>query len=367
MLADCPYRSLPDIAYWKRAVATPAREAVDPVTRTPFKIGPKDKVATAGSCFAQHVARALSNVGLNYYVPERPPALFDEGVGRDFGYGVYSARYGNIYTVRQLIQLVERAYGRFEPVEDCWLDDKGGVLDPFRPNIQPVPFASEKEMRLDRASHLAAVRKMFEELDVFVFTLGLTETWLHADDGAAFPVCPGCGGGEFDPNKHKFVNMSVEQVVQDLHVFVAQLRSVNPKAKILLTVSPVPLIATMSGGHVLTATTYSKSVLRVAAETISNAYDHVAYFPSYEVITGAHAGGAHYASDLREIRESGVQHAMRLFLKHFADSDAPAAVSAEAAAPKATAPKLADGASSDDVIDVVCDEKLLVAAADAAR
>ena len=34
------------------------------------------------------------------------------------GYGIYSARFGNIYTARQLLQLIQRAYGEFVPVED---------------------------------------------------------------------------------------------------------------------------------------------------------------------------------------------------------------------------------------------------------
>ena len=40
----------------------------------------------------------------------------------------------------------------------------------------------------------------------------------------------------------------------------------NPKARLVLTVSPVPLAATASGSHVLPATIYSKSVLRAAAQ-----------------------------------------------------------------------------------------------------
>ena len=84
---------------------------------------------------------------------------------------------------------------------------------------------------------------MFEELDIFVFTFGLTETWLHKPDGAALPLAPGVAGGEFDDN-YEFCNMRASDVVADFLTFVDRLGGINPQAKIIVTVSPVPLIAT---------------------------------------------------------------------------------------------------------------------------
>ena len=72
----------------------------------------------------------------------------------------------------------------------------GRYVDPFRPQIEPDGFDSPQAVREDRARHLAAVRRMFAELDYFVFTFGLTETWLHKPDGAALPLAPGVAGGE---------------------------------------------------------------------------------------------------------------------------------------------------------------------------
>jgi hypothetical protein len=172
-------------------------------------------------------------------------------------------------------------------------------------------------MRLDREQHLACVRKMFETLDVFVFTLGLTECWVSRADGAVFPICPGVEGGEFNKSRHLFVNETVEDVVGEMSSFLMHLARVNPGAHVILTVSPVPLAATARRDqHVLTATTYSKSVLRVAAEMLVSRFPHVHYFPSYEIITGSFSRGSYYAEDLRNVVESGVSHVMRLFMKH---------------------------------------------------
>ena len=132
---------------------------------------------------------------------------------------------------------------------------------------------------------------MVETLDVMVFTLGLTETYMARADGAVYPICPGVAGGVFDPAQHVFVNFGVADVIADLGAAIAFIRARNPAARVLLTVSPVPLIATMEDRSVLASTTYSKAVLRVAAEEVAGRDERVAYFPSYEVITGPHARG----------------------------------------------------------------------------
>jgi hypothetical protein len=353
-VADHPYKNLPDSAYWRRSVAA-AGAAVDPVAGAFPSITRDDRVATAGSCFAQHVARHLAAAGFNYLVTESAHPIVPADAARAAGYGVYTARYGNIYTTLQLVQLFDRAYGRFDPVDDAWTSPDGGhVVDPFRPTIQPGGFASEAEMRADRAQHLAHVRAMFETLDILVFTLGLTETWVSKIDGAAFPLCPGVAGGTFDPLRHEFRNLRTAEVRAQIGEFAARLRSVNPTARIILTVSPVPLAATASGNHVLPATIYSKSVLRAAAQEAAEDLPGLFYFPSYEIVTGPQARGRFFADDLREVTEEGVGHVMRVFLHGAAGVD-----------DVFLAPKLpesvADGFTAEvaDWVETMCDEAML--------
>jgi hypothetical protein len=320
-MTDHPYKSAPAYAFWRRSISNVPLEDVDPVVSFPMSIEPSDRVATAGSCFAQHIARRLAESGFTYFVAEPGHPLLDEKTRKNFNYGVFSARYGNIYTSRQLIQLFDRAYGAFKPVDDVWrVGDR--FVDPFRPVIQPNGFATGDEYDRDRTSHLAAVRQIFEECDVFVFTLGLTEGYINRTDGAAYPVCPGVSGGEFDPGQHAFANETVLDVVSNLDRFLAGLRNVNPRCRVILTVSPVPLIATAEDRHVLQSTTYSKAVLRVAADEISRRHKDVAYYPSYEIVSGNYTRGAYFGPDLRDVEEKGVDHVMRLFFKHATKSAA---------------------------------------------
>jgi hypothetical protein len=361
-VAEHPYRALPDKAFWRRSVAVPDYSEVDPVGEFRLRIRPQTRVATAGSCFAQHIARHLKKSGFNYYVAETGHPILPQAVRDNHNYGVFSARYGNLYTARQLVQLIKRAYGKFSPSEGAWVEGDGRVLDPFRPTVQPGGYVSVDEMLWDRKQHLACVRRMFETLDVFVFTLGLTECWLSRADGAAFPLCPGVEGGTFDAGSYAFRNQDVNEVYGDLDEFLAILGGINERAQVILTVSPVPLMATAQpGAHVLSATTYSKSVLRVAADMICRRHDRVHYFPSFEIITGQYARGRYFAQDLRGVTEEGVSHVMRLFLKHVTEGQVfervASAPSSEALAGSATQDQTV--AEAERLIEVECDEVAL--------
>jgi hypothetical protein len=362
-MSDHPYRTLPDHRFWRRSIAGVSPSDVDPVVRTKFKISQSDRIVTAGSCFAQHIARHLATRGLTYFVTETAHPLV-EHLAADYGYGLFTARYGNIYTSRQLLQTIQRAYGAFMPRDDAWPAIGGRVLDPYRPRVQPDGFACREELAVDRRQHFAAIRRAVEEGDVFVFTLGLTETWFHRSDGAVYPLCPGVAGGTFDETRHGFVNLGVTEVIADLCETIDLMRLKKATIRLILTVSPVPLVATMTDKSVLAATTYSKSVLRVAAEEVAARYEGVDYFPSYEIVTGAHARGRYFSEGLRDVTEEGVAHVMRLFMKHYAIDVLPAADVADVAADHRQRDHEQVRRELEELVAVMCDEVALDAQQD---
>jgi len=322
MRSSCPYNGQPSTAKWRDAVARIAPVAVDPTMPAGMSINRQTVVASAGSCFAQHIRNQLVRRGYNFLITEPGPEVLSEGRREDLNYGIFPARFGNVYTTVQLQQLFERAYGRFDPQEDHWADG-GAFYDPFRPHVEPDGFPALDDLREDRARHLAATRRMFETLDVFIFTLGLTEAWRSRIDGAVFQVCPGCSVGAFDPARHEFVNFGAKATADALFAFIDGLKEVNPAARVILTVSPVPLAATMTTNHVIEATTYSKSVLRVAAEEARESYAHVEYFPSYEIITATGRTHEVFTGDRRNVTSAAVARVMDLFFQRYAGEAAP--------------------------------------------
>jgi GSCFA family/Polysaccharide biosynthesis enzyme WcbI len=352
-----PYANLPDFQFWKKSLATVPMDEVDPVTQPNFKVERGQKIATAGSCFAQHIARTLSRNGFNYFVAEPAQAGMTAEAAHASNYGVFSARYGNVYTVRQLLQLIDRVFGRYSPEDQYWLRKDGRYVDPFRPQIEPDGFKTLEDAEDSRRQHFAAVRTMLQEMDVFVFTLGLTEGWRSRHDGAVFPLAPGVAGGEMDLTRYEFVNFTADEVTTDLEKVLERLATINPKCKVILTVSPVPLIATYEPRHALVATTYSKAVLRVAAENVKALYPHVEYFPSFEIITGSFNKGKYFEDDLRSVTDEGVAHVMRLFLKHYMADEAAAQVNPSVAAILTGSQEKTE--KKKNLFDIVCDEEAI--------
>ena len=314
----CPYKFLPSTSWWSKSVAGKKTTEIDTQVTSKFKIKKTDKIASAGSCFAEKITTALKNKNYNYFITEEAPEFIDEKTKVRWNYGTFSARYGNVYTCRQLLQLLQRSFKIINPKsEEIYWEKK--YYDPLRPFIQPNGFPSLNALLEDRKYHLKMVKKMFQETDIFIFTMGLTESWVDTSSDLTYPVCPGCSYGEFHPNRYSFVNSGVAQTSNDLDLFISKLKEINPHCKIILTVSPVPLIATMSTSGVARSTTYSKSVLRCVAEEMVLKWDHVDYFSSYEVITGTFNNKSYYSQNKRHIEPIGVNHVMKLFFRHFTD------------------------------------------------
>ena len=325
--------------------------------RPPFRIAPSDQVATAGSCFAQNIVPHLRRSGANFLLTEPDPG--DGGPG-------FSARYGNIYTALQLRQLLLRAFGLHQPLDRAWRRRDGRFVDPFRPQLFPEGFATAAAVEAERARHLAAVREVFERCDVFLFTLGLTETWFNSADGTALPIPPGAVALHAGFNTYAFRNDGVAEVVAELRAFLEDLRSINPRVRLVLTVSPVPLVATFEDRHVLVSNTFSKAVLRVAAETLAREVPGVAYFPAFEMVATHAAGPGCFEADMRSVTPAAVARVMAAFSRHYlsgADEAAPAAALQPRATPVAVPLMAAEERTA--VAGVICDEVLLDAGAPA--
>jgi len=312
-LKNNPYLAQPDNAFWSRSVSRnfDAESLWSDVSQNSM-FQKDDLIVSAGSCFASNLIPWIEKEGLEYVRTEELPYQFNN-LPENLGYRNFSAAYGNIYTARHLLQLYEQALGIRVPVEDRWHID-GMVIDPFRPGLA-YPAESDAEFDLLKASHLKAVLSAFHKATVFVFTLGLTEAWQSKVDGSVFPACPGTISGTFYEERHEFKNFSVVEITADLKRFIELLRESNSKVRFIITVSPVPLVATATKSHVLLASTYSKSVLRVAAEQVSRQLEDVSYFPAFEIITGPQAPFEYFESDRRNVSEIGVAEVMSSLLK----------------------------------------------------
>ncbi len=313
-----PYQGFATRAFWRKSVGELSPFAISGLWQPKFQVQPEHRIVTAGSCFAQHIGKALAARGYDWFNAEPAPMLMKPDDALAFNYGIFSFRTGNIYTTRMLRQWMEQAFGKARAPAEVWQHDKR-FFDPMRPGIEPGGFVSRAELNASRKATHAAIRSAVEDSNLFIFTLGLTESWANRETGLEYASCPGTAAGTYDPDKHVFINHRTAAVEEDLNAALAIMREANPNIRVLLTVSPVPLTATASGTHVLPATTYSKSVLRAVAGMAAEDHDFVDYFPSYEIITAPAYRGMFYAPNQRSVIPEGVDFVMRNF---FADQEA---------------------------------------------
>ena len=291
-----PYKNLPETQFWSSGVKAPVKTnsnlAILPLVDS-LKIN--DAIVSGGSCFAQYIGEQLTTRGYNYLRSN----LSGE---RTESFGL-----GNIYTITQLKQWLEFSLGyktwadsSVYSVDKQWYD----LLLPHR-----GAFPSQSNLQEHRNAIKDEMLNYLEAANVFIFTVGLTETWKNSE-GDIYPMCPGTLVGVYEKEKHIFHNCTFDEIHSDLIAVENYLSEINPELKLVYTVSPVPLTATASESHVLLATSYSKSVIRAAVGQYCNASARASYFPSFELISHQAATDWRFESNLRSISESGVGYVM---------------------------------------------------------
>lgn len=307
-----PYSDLSINNFWKTGVSIKSFFDINDLWSPKFEILPKHKISTFGSCFAQHIGRALIQRGFKWYNTEPAPTGMSEKSIINFNYNVFSSRTGNIYTTSLLKQWVEWSTNVTDIPEEVWFE-RGRYIDPFRPRIEPNGFASLEELRQSQQQTSTSFNKCITESDFFVYTLGLTESWFNKEFQYEYPMCPGTAAGDFNPDSHEFLNQQFNFVLKNLIDAISLMRNVNPNLKFILTVSPVPLTATYTNKHILIASMESKSILRAVAGQLAQEHEFIDYFPSYETINSPVFRGSFFEPNLRNVNPYGVNFVMDSF------------------------------------------------------
>lgn len=307
-----PYAKLSSEHFWSKSMSTEMSSALrfDPAPKLSFSLA-GDVFSAAGSCFAQHFGRELSSRGGRLLIAEQRHPFVDESSGH--GYGAFSARYGNIYSTAQLCELLEQAFEVRAPIIDFVQREDGRWIDMLRPRAVPDGFSSFEDCRVDRLYHLKCVQDMFRQSSVFVFTLGLTETWINTQGDYTYGMCPGVAGGTYCEDIHHFKNLRFDECYKYLEKSCQMIAACNERIKILLTVSPVMLVATYEKRGCIQSSVASKSILRAVADEAVRSFPYVDYFPSYEIIAGPQAKGCFFDGSGRDVTANGVSLVMDTF------------------------------------------------------
>ena len=256
-------------------------------------IDKQTKITSIGSCFARNIAIYLISRQYNYLVTESP---FQEA----------SAHWDQVFNTACMRQIFEYTFDdNWHPIVRWW--PKGEMVqDPFRRNIVYKKEACEQDFACHRRKSYEALTKA----EIIILTLGLIETWRDRRDKMTYYRVP--SPKIYDPNIHEFYVQNIQDCQRDLNKIHRLLKQHNPKAKIIVTVSPVPLFATFRMDvNAVTANSLSKSTLRVAAEYFSQHHENVCYFPSFEIVTQGIPNP--YEKDNRHVTEDTINRVMEVF------------------------------------------------------
>ena len=242
---------IPSSTFWPNHQINPTEKLANlrPYARKFSFISKKTKIATAGSCFAIEIAKHLQTRNFHYLVMEH------WGMPGQLSHS--SARWGIIFNTPSFRQLVQKSFGEIHLPRIYWtqnVEGKNRIYDPFR---EDIIYDSVEDYEADQERHLANCRRVFQECELFIFTLGMNEVWQLAGSKSVFSRSPWQTAGELIERRF----LTVDENVQELRHAVEIVRKHNPNCRFIFSVSPVPLHATFDANrHVVEANTLSKAI-----------------------------------------------------------------------------------------------------------
>lgn len=309
-----------DVAHWpSRGAPNRLEPECWPVIRPSFTVAPGATVFTMGSCFARNIENHLDRLG--FVVPAVRLTRAAGEQAKSFGSELF-----NKYTPTSIAQELAWARAirdrddtvREEDVLPLLLDlGKDRYID-LHARADPgygLPLAEQ----MARRRLIYAVSRTAFDCDLAVVTLGLIETWWDDRTGQSIEVHaravrhPDSAHFSFRPLDYPEALAAVERALA--------LLLENPRTKVLLTTSPIPLSSTFTGDDVIVANMMSKSVLRAVAGAVTRGTDRVDYFPSYESVMLTKQASV-WRNDLIHVEEAFIGRVMARVVGAYVDGAA---------------------------------------------
>jgi hypothetical protein len=110
-------------------------------------------------------------------------------------------------------------------------------------------------------------RATFSAANTFILTLGLCESWFDKKSQAYLDVIPPPRAAAAEPDRFEFRYVDYESNLSALQEFCGIIRrhERNEDFQLILTVSPIPIIATFTTSDVVVANSEVEAILRAAA------------------------------------------------------------------------------------------------------
>ena len=283
-----------------------AKGVVVPEGVAGFRLTPRARVFHIGPEFARQLEAALAAAGVRVTSRDTEHELREV---RDNPVRGHLNKYSPASIPQELDWAVDPA--RF-PREG--LVPAGDVLaDPF---LHERAAHGGIEALLARRRQIAAYFAQAFAADMVVVTLDTIETWFDRRTKRALNNPPLQRIYDEEPDRFSVRRLDTAEVGANLKTITSRLKARNPKQKVVLTVSPVPLERTYGPEDVIVANLAGKSVLHAAAVECAAALPQVDYFPAYEAVLTSDPALV-WQPDRRTVRDEMIAAITRSFVERY--------------------------------------------------
>ena len=230
----------------------------------PNPISHDHKILSIGSCFAERIGNKMKELKMDILINP----------------------FGTLFHPIPICQLLEFAIQDKNLPDELFLE-REGLHFHYWTHSQVMGYSIE-ELRGKLAGELILVKEYLEQSDFLIITLGTSWLYELADSNTPVANCHKQPGKLFSK---KLSNLEVME--GKMSSLFEQLQELNPKLKIILTVSPVRHIKDGVPENQL-----SKCLLRVLCDQLCKNSEHVHYFPSYEIMIDELRDYRFYKTDL---------------------------------------------------------------------
>lgn len=255
--------------------------------KLPYSIESRSRVVTIGSCFADVMGHRL----------------------RDHKLDVLANPFGTIFNPVSIAKLLTMALQGTLPDENRYLE-RDGIWVHF--DFHSSLYAhSRDELRIKLNHVLAETGTAIRQANFLLLTFGSAVVYRHIETGKVVANCHKIPGSLFEKYLYSY-----DYLIDDLKRLFRMLHKVNPKLKVILTVSPV-----RHTRDTLPLNSVSKSTLRVAAHELTVWNDWVSYFPAYELMTDDLRDYRFYEADMIHPNEQAHDYIFGKFVESAFDTE----------------------------------------------
>ena len=267
------------------------------------------KLLTLGSCFANNLLKYISFFSVN-------------SLNRDYiqNCSQNEIQWTNIYNPLVFLEFIKMAR---EIHQNGVLSERSCNLGFFEKENKAIDlmFTIERQVDFENAQERQQKRTLFFknfmtkvfEADVIILTFGLVECWYDTLYEGYINVAPNPSQLGQAIDRFEFQVLEYNQIVAAIQEIIDIIQTFGQsEVKFIMSISPVPLLATFRPQDVIISNMYSKSLLRVSIEPFVSQYSNVFYFPSYEIVSYASVENF-WTNDLRHVTPKYIVRIVNMF------------------------------------------------------